>query len=104
MFTRFVRLNVPHVQLDAQGRMRPTLANLFNWRYSNLRNLPGTSVDAYAIANAGFNYEYQFVDVGDLDGRGETEPVPHFIQNLAEAEYVCAVYMYMRLLGYVTCV
>merc|ERR1712071_693692 len=33
-------------------------------------------------------------------GTGESEPNPYFFQNLAEAEYVVAVFMYMRLLGY----
>jgi hypothetical protein len=47
-----------------------------------------------------FRYEYQFVDVGDYDGHGEMSPNPFFYQNLGEAEYVVAVYMYMRLLGY----
>lgn len=36
----------------------------------------------------------------DLTGVGESEPSPYFYQNLAEAEYVVAVYMYMRILGY----
>lgn len=31
---------------------------------------------------------------------GESEPNPYFYQNLAEAEYAVALYMYMRLLGY----
>lgn len=31
---------------------------------------------------------------------GESEPSAYFFQNLAEAEYVVAVYMYMRILGY----
>lgn len=44
-------------------------------------------------ANAGFAYDYQLIDVGDgPDGRGESEPVPHFFQNLAEAEYLVTVY------------
>ena len=30
---------------------------------------------------------------------GESVPLPHYIQNLAEAEYVVATYMYMRLQG-----
>lgn len=38
--------------------------------------------------------------MGDLNGKGESEPIPHFYQNLAEAEYVVAVFMYMRLIGY----
>ena len=33
MFARFVRLRVPTVQLDAQGRARPALCQLYNWRY-----------------------------------------------------------------------
>lgn len=33
-------------------------------------------------------------------GTGESEPNPYFFQNLAEAEYVVAVFMYMRLMGY----
>ncbi len=33
-------------------------------------------------------------------GKGEQEPRPYFFQNLGEAEYVVATYMYMRLLGY----
>ena len=33
MFTRFVRLGVPYVMLDAQGRMRSSLADLFRWNY-----------------------------------------------------------------------
>ena len=32
-------------------------------------------------------------------GVGESVPLPHYIQNLAEAEYVVATYMYMRLQG-----
>ena len=39
-------------------------------------------------------------DVPDFEGRGETEPVPHFYQNWAEAEYLVTVYQYMRLRGY----
>lgn len=52
------------------------------------------------IASYRFRYDYQLIDVGDHQGKGETEPTPFFYQNLAEAEYVVAVYMYMRLLGY----
>lgn len=40
------------------------------------------------------------IDVGDFNDVGESEPSPYFYQNLAEAEYCVAVFMYMRLLGY----
>ena len=33
-------------------------------------------------------------------GKGEQEPRPYFFQNLGEAEYAVATFMYMRLLGY----
>merc|ERR1712072_245023 len=55
---------------------------------------------AYSLANPGFAFAYQFVNVADFHGRGEYCPTPHFFQNLGEAEFVVAVYMYMRLLGY----
>ena len=54
----------------------------------------------FLTANAGFRYDYQFINVPDYKGKGETEPSPHFIQNLGEAEYSVAIYQYMRLLGY----
>jgi intron-binding protein aquarius len=101
LFARFVRLGVPTVMLDAQGRSRPSLARLFNWRYSGLQDLPQvTTHPEFRAANAGLRYEYQLVDVGDFHGRGEYEPSPYFYQNLGEAEFVCATFQYMRLLGY----
>jgi intron-binding protein aquarius len=38
--------------------------------------------------------------VEDFQGVGESEPNPYFYQNLGEAEYVVALFMYMCLLGY----
>lgn len=64
-----------------QGRARPSLANLYNWRYKDLGDLPYVkSAPAFLRANAGFAYDFQFVDVGDHMGRGESEPVPYFYQ------------------------
>uniref|UniRef100_A0A8C2HN02 Aquarius intron-binding spliceosomal factor n=1 Tax=Cyprinus carpio TaxID=7962 RepID=A0A8C2HN02_CYPCA len=75
LFTRFVRLGVPTVDLDAQGRALASLCNLYNWRYKQLGNLPH-----------------------DFNGVGESEPNPYFY--LVSAEYAAALYMYMCLLGY----
>jgi intron-binding protein aquarius len=92
---------VPTIHLDQQGRCRPSIAELFKWRYHDLGNLPHLlSQPEFAHANAGFRYEYQFIDVPDYQDQGEREPTPHFIQNLGEAEYAVALYQYMRLLGY----
>lgn len=101
LFTRFIRLGTPYIQLNAQGRARPSLAKLYNWRYEALGDLPNvTQQERFRKANAGLAYDYQFIDTPDFEGRGETVPVPYFFQNLAEAEYVVTLYQYMRLLGY----
>ncbi|KKK23443.1 DEAD helicase superfamily protein [Aspergillus ochraceoroseus] len=101
LFLRLVRLGVPVITLDQQGRARPSIAELFKWRYQNLGNLPIVeNASEFKQANAGFQFEYQFINVPDYQGTGEREPTPHFIQNLGEAEYAVAIYQYMRLLGY----
>jgi len=100
LFARFVRLGVPTVDLDAQGRARPSIAQLYNWRYKSLKDLPITKSPEFQTANAGFAYDYQVVNVEDYDGHGESTPSAYFYQNLGEAEYVVGVFMYMRLLGY----
>ncbi|KAJ9405029.1 hypothetical protein DTO045G8_7202 [Paecilomyces variotii] len=101
LFLRLVRLGVPVVTLDQQGRARPSIAELFKWRYKKLGNLPVVeTAQEFKLANAGFQFDYQFINVPDYQGVGEREPSPHFIQNLGEAEYAVAIYQYMRLLGY----
>ncbi|KAJ6667340.1 hypothetical protein lerEdw1_017318 [Lerista edwardsae] len=101
LFTRFVRVGVPTVDLDAQGRARASLCNLYNWRYKNLGNLPHVQLlPEFRTANAGFLYDFQLINVEDFHGVGESEPNPYFYQNLGEAEYVVALFMYMCLLGY----
>lgn len=101
LFTRLVRLGVPTVDLDAQGRARPSICDLYKWRYKNLGNLGHVERGLeYKLANPGFQYEFQFINVEDFNGVGESEPSPYFYQNLAEAEYCVAVYMYMRIIGY----
>lgn len=101
LFSRLVRLGVPTITLDQQGRARPSIAQLYQWRYSQLGNLPHVeTADEFITANAGFKYDYQFINVGDYKGKGESVPAPHFVQNLGEAEYAVAIFQYMRLLGY----
>lgn len=101
LFTRIVRLGVPTVDLDEQGRARPSICNLYNWRYKKLGNLRHVQTwPEYCVANPGFHYDFQLINVEDFNGVGESEPSPNFYQNLAEAEYCVAVFMYMRLLGY----
>jgi intron-binding protein aquarius len=101
LFQRLVRLGVPTITLDRQGRARASLAELYKWRYPKLDNLPSVlSSPEFQIANAGFKYDYQFIDVPDYKGKGEQEVSPHVLANEGEAEYAVAIFQYMRLLGY----
>lgn len=73
----------------------------FYFRYRCLGNLSHVlSKPEYLTANPGLVYDYQVINVPDFNGVGESQPSPFFYQNLAEAEYVVALFMYMRLLGY----
>ena len=101
LFSRFVRLGVPVIQLNQQGRCRGSLRELFAPFYPQLGDLAMVKeIPLFHYANPGFTYEYQFLDVGDYMGHGESAPTPHYYQNLGEAEYVVAMYQYMRLQGY----
>ncbi|KAG2381686.1 hypothetical protein C9374_006070 [Naegleria lovaniensis] len=40
------------------------------------------------------------VNIEDYQGTGEIQPYPHMFQNLGEAEYAIALYMYLRLVGH----
>ncbi|KAK0408994.1 hypothetical protein QR680_004283 [Steinernema hermaphroditum] len=101
LFARFVRLGVKKVQLDKQGRARSEIADLYNWRYKDLGNLPHVqALPEFNTCNPGFVYPYQFIDVPDFQGVGESSPSPYFYQNLGEAEYAVALFTYMRILGY----
>lgn len=97
MFARLIRLSVPFVQLDMQARCRSSICDLYRWNYEKLSDLPNCFPDS--AENIGFKYEYQFINVEDYNGKGETAPRPFFVQNLGEAEYVVAVYRYMILKG-----
>merc|ERR1712066_1131363 len=72
----------------------------YNWRYDRLHDLRNVMHGEFCIANPGFVFDYQLIDVQDFQGQGESEPTPYFYQNLAEAEFLVSVYQYMRLLGY----
>lgn len=87
LFTRFVKLQVPTIDLDAQGRCRPSICELFKWRYKNMGNLQHVlEQEEYKRANAGFRFDYQLIDVQDFHGQGESEPQPFYYQNLGNSE------------------
>ncbi|KAJ1567837.1 hypothetical protein HK405_004599 [Cladochytrium tenue] len=101
LFARFLRLGVPAITLDRQARSRKGIADLFRWKYPGLGDMESVlDASEFRASNAGFAFDFQMINVEDYNGAGETEPVPHFVQNLGEAEYVVALFQYMRLLGY----
>jgi intron-binding protein aquarius len=104
LFNRFIDLNFISCTLQDQGRSRPTIVQLYQHQYPHLANLPLVkplpSNPFYYFSNPGFQYDYQFIDVQDYNGKGETSPNPYFYQNLGEAEYAVALFMYMRMQGY----
>ena len=127
LFSRFIHLSVPYILLHAQGRARVELSAIYAHHYkqiSSVPTIPTTTnitanhnilslqnlniVDAsskhclpvYKYGNAGFANTFQIINVEDFQGRGETCPTPYYYQNLGEAEYIVAVYQYMRLIGY----
>lgn len=72
--------------------------------------------EQYTLRNPGFLYPTQFINVPglcsfalyfplistclDFQGSGESSATMNSYQNLGEAEYIVALYQYMRLLGY----
>lgn len=81
LFTRLIRLGIPTVDLDAQGRARASISSLYNWRYKNLGNLEYVLQDkTFKTTNAGFVYDYQLINVENFNDIGESEPIPFFYQ------------------------
>lgn len=97
MFERLLRLGVPSVPLRTIFNVYPSLVDLL----CNATRVPLVSAATTKAAhNPGFTYDYQFIDVGEYGGAGESVPAPGVVQNLGEAEFVVALFQYMRLLGY----
>ncbi|KAM9954404.1 hypothetical protein ACTFIW_003945 [Dictyostelium discoideum] len=103
LFTRLIRLEIPHITLDRQGRSRPSISELFSWKYKGLQDLPLVKEQLqFKLANPGLAYDYQLINVDESDGYGvgESEPTPYFYQNLGEAEYLVAMFQYLIAIGY----
>lgn len=99
MFTRLIRTGRRLIQLSHQGRCRSSIGDLFRWRYKDLADMDFISTEkSFLKANPGFRYSAQFIDTGEL--HSETQPLPHYYQNLAEAEYIAFTFLYMRMIGY----
>ena len=118
LFYRWIQLSVPYILLHAQGRARVELCAIYASHYQQLSTAHGSKLitslqnlsivdtkssdclPVYKYSNAGFAKTFQIINVDDFQGRGESCPTQYYYQNLGEAEYVVAVYQYMRLIGY----
>lgn len=98
LFHRLVRLETPYIMLNRQGRCRPEIADLFTHFYPIAIDNINLALDRpeFGSRNRCFEHNIQFVDCAGT----ESAPIAHYYQNLEEAEFVVAVYMYMRLSGY----
>ncbi|KAK2197494.1 bifunctional P-loop containing nucleoside triphosphate hydrolase/CWF11 family/DNA2-NAM7 helicase-like [Babesia duncani] len=95
LFHRLIRLQTPYIMLDKQGRSRPEIADLYLDVYG--KNAVTSMEHTMQPPNHHFEHVFQFINVPDGE---ESCPIAHFYQNLQEAEFVVATFMYMRLVGY----
>ncbi len=94
LFHRVCLLDIsPPIRFYDQAKMRPSIAALVPLYTSSLLH---TQDDH----NQGFAYTHQVINVGDFMNRSEIQTRANVWVNIGEAEYIVAVYMYMRLIGY----
>ncbi|KAL4102292.1 hypothetical protein PRIC1_006037 [Phytophthora ramorum] len=108
LFTRLLRLGVPHVVLDRQGRSRTELADIYRWRYdgisasgdkTTLSDLPRVeSTIEYQTGNVGFAHVAQLIDLSGSSK--EHQPKPFAFENEEEARFIVALFRYMIGIGY----
>eukprot|EP00388_Colpodella_angusta_P010033 GDKJ01026324.1.p1 GENE.GDKJ01026324.1~~GDKJ01026324.1.p1 ORF type:complete len:1454 (+),score=392.63 GDKJ01026324.1:48-4364(+) len=100
LFERLIRLGFPLITLDAQGRSRKEIADLYRSAYTSVRlhDLPRvTTLRPFVTPNALFESAIQFVQVKKAK---ESRPKPNAFANFVEAEFAVALYMLMRLANY----
>lgn len=101
LFARLIKMGVPSIELNKQGRARADIARLYSWRYDDLGDLEHVATrEDFLRANAGMAHTFQLINVNDFDGRGESTPTAYFYQNVGEAEYSVALFQYLVLIGY----
>ncbi|ODQ81083.1 hypothetical protein BABINDRAFT_160494 [Babjeviella inositovora NRRL Y-12698] len=95
LMSRFIRNGVVSLKFTHQLRARSQISDSYAEVYGGFQARKEVSA-----TNPGFASVSQFIDVGEFNGQGESEPQPEFYQNIGEAEYAVAMYQYMRLIGY----
>lgn len=67
MFARLVRLGVPSIELNKQGRARPDIARLYSWRYDGLGDLDRVTRGNFKKANTGLAHTFQLINVEEFE-------------------------------------
>lgn len=99
VFERFVRMGVETCVLENGVRGESEfLAGLYKGCKDADTDMTRARVDDDGVV-AGFSFDAQFINVPTFMGMNEHSPKPNTFQNLGEAEYIVAVFMYMRLVG-----
>ncbi|KAG3119816.1 RNA helicase aquarius [Phytophthora idaei] len=108
LFTRLLRLGVPHIALDRQGRSRSELADIYRWRYdgvlstgdkAELGDLPRVTLESeYQTGNTGFSHVAQFIDLSGMSKERQSKPFAY--ENEEEARFIVALFRYMMGIGY----
>ncbi|CAH0474223.1 unnamed protein product [Peronospora belbahrii] len=108
LFTRFLRLGVPPIVLNQQGRSRSELADIYRWQYDDIFSSEGKTTlgdlprvksgREYQTGNVGFLHVAQFVDLSTTSE--ERQPRPYAYENEEEARFIVALFQYMVSIGY----
>lgn len=68
MFARLMRLGVPSIELNKQGRARPEIARLYSWRYNDLGDLDHVKTrEVFKRANTGLARTFQLINVEEFE-------------------------------------
>eukprot|EP01022_Parablepharisma_sp_SALTPOND_P026633 TRINITY_DN64516_c1_g1_i1.p1 TRINITY_DN64516_c1_g1~~TRINITY_DN64516_c1_g1_i1.p1 ORF type:complete len:1359 (-),score=140.25 TRINITY_DN64516_c1_g1_i1:2476-6480(-) len=98
LFEVCMGLKVPEYDLGKVFDINPVLTELYKAKYKELSVVEEEKI----LANAGFAYTYQWVDVVVDEKMEDENAVTTFSQliNIPEAEYVAATFLYMCVIGY----
>ena len=81
---------VPAIELDKQGRSRASLAELYNWRYKKLGNLPHVLTSPeYLTSNPGFSFDFQVSTTALLPQIRAEELLFKIFLFHVEAQFAC---------------
>ncbi|TDH71608.1 hypothetical protein CCR75_003527 [Bremia lactucae] len=108
LFTRLLRLGVPYIALDYQGRSRKELVDIYRWQYDEILSSENTATlgdfhrvkinPEYQTGNAGFACVAQFIDLTATCHERQIEPFAY--ENKEEACFIVALFRYMIGIGY----